>query len=380
MQNDASGAADPRTILSHWLSTTAKLDDASLLAFKHELRLAACSGQSRSIGKGNCAEVFYLSGTSSAFKRAYSQKNLQLWNNFLDQVAIYEDIQYAIRCSPNILLCVPEPIRYIGQDNEEYLQEHSAKWASLGIAEHVDLLEMELIRPLPAIIRSALIDCYCLSTHQAKARMDPKNRDCLVRIYLGRRQENSSKVGSFSLKDFEMDLVILDELGLNKELFAETMAVALAMMHWSSHIDAAGVEFVLGSAPAELQGSRSLMRSLPPQTPTLDGLMMDCNKKAASIWLLDFDECREIAMDAAGVAKAVDAFWGNKPFWPKPVTGDHQDAGLWRIFEERYLMQSQLAWNGVIREQGLPLQFIRSVKTEAERRRMIGTTGKESEQ
>ena len=257
VQNNASSASDPRAILSCWLSTTVKLDDASLPAFKHELRLAACSGQSHSIGKGNCAEVFYLSGTCNAFKRAYTPKNLQLWNNFLDQAAICEHIQYAIRRSPDILLCVPEPIRYIGQDNEECLQEHAARWASLGIMDHVDLLEMEFIRPLPAIVRSALIDCYCPPTNQAKARIDPKNRDCLVRIYLGRRQENISKVRSFSLKDFEMDLVTLEELGLNKELFAETMAMALAVMHWSSHIDAAGVEFVLGSAPAELWGSRS---------------------------------------------------------------------------------------------------------------------------
>ena len=64
--------------------------------------------------------------------------------------------------------------------------------------------------------------------------------------------------------------------------------------------------------------------------------------------------------------------WETSHFGPKPVIGDHQDAGLWRIFEDRYLIQSQLAWNAVIREQGLPLQFIRGVKVEAERRRGMG--------
>ena len=54
----------------------------------------------------------------------------------------------------------------------------------------------------------------------------------LARIYLGVRRPTRSKSASFTLRNFELDLHIVDDLELEKEHFAREMARALAVMHW----------------------------------------------------------------------------------------------------------------------------------------------------
>lgn len=103
----------------------------------------------------------------------------------------------------------------------------------------------------------------------------------------------------------------METLGLAVHSYAETMADALALMHWGARIDANDVEFVL--APPRVE-------SLPPsRTFQSEHLGAHC------MWMLDFDCCRAISMDEAGVEKACVAFFKNDPFYPRPGGGEAAD-------------------------------------------------------
>lgn len=58
------------------------------------------------------------------------------------------------------------------------------------------------------------------------------NENCLPRKNLGVRRPTRSKSASFTLRNFELDLQIVDNLELEMEYFAREMVRALAVMHW----------------------------------------------------------------------------------------------------------------------------------------------------
>jgi hypothetical protein len=87
--------------------------------------------------------------------------------------------------------------------------------------------------------------------------------------------------------------------------YARITAEALSVMHWVAKIDGKGVEFVL--APPWGEAIRA---------DTISNVLDD-----HCMWLLDFDLCRDITRDKAGVRQAAQAFWGNDPYYPRPVKG-----------------------------------------------------------
>jgi len=101
------------------------------------------------------------------------------------------------------------------------------------------------------------------------------------------------------------------------------MAETLAELYWSAHIDANDVESVL--APAR-EGHPS---------STASGILRD-----HVVWVLDFDCCKHIPMDEAGVEQAVKAFYNNDPFFPRPDREDVKDQALWHSFKGRFLEAS----------------------------------------
>lgn len=54
-----------------------------------------------------------------------------------------------------------------------------------------------------------------------------------------------------------------------------------------------------------------------------------------TMWMLDFDLCRDMSMNEGGVRQAVKAYLGNGPFCPHP-----RNSVLWREFKEQYLKAS----------------------------------------
>ena len=56
-----------------------------------------------------------------------------------------------------------------------------------------------------------------------------------------------------------------------------------------------------------------------------------------SLWLLDFDACKDISMNQAGVDMACKAFLETDPYCPRPHSWDSFAEMLWVDFSERYL-------------------------------------------
>ena len=109
----------------------------------------------------------------------------------------------------------------------------------------------------------------------------------------------------------------MDDLALDRFDHANAMAVALAAMHWGAMVDAADVEFVLGTALGDIRLTSAELEAAAPRTGTRK--MLNFKKRTVYLWLLDFNQCTKITMDDIGVAKAVDAFWQNDPYFPRPL-------------------------------------------------------------
>jgi hypothetical protein len=122
----------------------------------------------------------------------------------------------------------------------------------------------------------------------------------------------------------------MEELGLDVKSYAETMAEAFALMHWGAKIDANDVEFVLA----------------PPRVGAPSPAFESDYLGAHSMWILDFDCCRPIKVDEAGVEQACVACYKNDPFYPRPGTGEAADEELWTVFKRRFLESSQMILEG----------------------------------
>jgi hypothetical protein len=73
----------------------------------------------------------------------------------------------------------------------------------------------ERILPLQKETRDTLIDVYCPSNLKESVRANPTNRDCLARLYLGRRgPENIPLASNFTLRNFDIYVDQMSELRL----------------------------------------------------------------------------------------------------------------------------------------------------------------------
>lgn len=115
----------------------------------------------------------------------------------------------------------------------------------------------------------------------------------------------------------------MEELVLwhDMKVYAEIMAEALAVMHWSVGIDANDVEFVLAPPPSCQGVSKETTNALGTHI----------------MWVLDSDFCKEMPMDEKGIQQAVTAFYRNDPDYPRPRSSPL----LWNVFREQYLDSSQ---------------------------------------
>lgn len=170
-------------------------------------------------------------------KRAYTPQNRELWNDYTCHSQIYDEITIAtIRAKLD--LQVPKVFMYFTRDTQKWWDQNRNKWPSAPLREPTDLSESELILPLPKIIRESLIALYCAPHACAIALNDPRNRNCLIRVYLGVCRANCTFQTDFSLRNFEANLNIMDELQLKKGHHAQAMAISLAEMHWRVKVDA----------------------------------------------------------------------------------------------------------------------------------------------
>lgn len=62
---------------------------------------------------------------------------------------------------------------------------------------------------------------------------------------------------------------------------------------------------------------------------------------ALDLWLLVFDCCSLIAMDAHIIEKGASTFYRNHPYYPRPCRPDSPDFGIWEVFRKSYFESSK---------------------------------------
>ncbi|MCJ1485638.1 hypothetical protein MMC06_005813, partial [Schaereria dolodes] len=268
------------------------------------------------IGMGSCGTVFELPGTELAIKKGG------------DVGAIYTDFQltndvhYAIRDTREILqngfptYTIPKAPKC-----KEFWMPESPNWAALERfpSSHRTIgaaLKVERILPLPQPTREALIEKYFDESPvvQAEAKDDVSNKHCLVRLYLGAREEDPESCYE-SLQNFPLYLNMIEDLDLYTDGLAIEMAISLATIHWKAKINAMDSEFVLGSAAAKDDDERQVAagdssprsRSLPHEVKSVN-----FTRRSTHIWVLDFDKASRIELTADDIIKKlVPAFLSN---------------------------------------------------------------------
>lgn len=180
---------------------------------------------------------------------------------------------------------------------------------------------------------------YCPMNLIEGARQNERNRDCLVRCYLGRRRrENKNSClcsRLFGPRNYPLHLGQREELGFIILTDAKRMARALAVSHWRASVNMNDSEFVLGGPPTDrqVQAWRSEKRSA------------DGQDWGSSLWLLDFDKSVSITMNEVGAKSAACAAFKNDPYLSRVVPDAQMSLTADQVddFENDALSGSQLA-------------------------------------
>ena len=264
-----------------------------------------------------------------------------------------------------------------------YLDAEDDSWADFlpkfpTLLGRCNSLISERIPHFGFFARYELTETFVPAQHQDAVREDPRSEHCLVRLYLGRRKTDLERPSPpdeevppgrlppprfFSLRNMVLHIDKIERLDLSVPRYAVVMAEALAFLLWSAKVDAEGVEFVL-APPRPLCTSRAGQR---------EAEIIHSNTMGDHVlWLLDFDCCQQLAMDASGMDHAVDCFLRNDPYFPRPRRRDVQDRVLWSIFRDRFLFESErILENESEQVQDLPRLFMEKLSAEVWRRSLL---------
>ena len=286
---------------------------------------------------------------------------------------LHSQIRYAFGITLHIH--VPEPFAHILPKNDRWWREHGilfppTKRTPYPDKQRLNILVAERILPLPKVVRLCLMDAFCHEDLKEIALHDHGNKDALARVYLGTRRPAVPHPTEIFLRNFELTLDKIDRLKLPKLEYAQYIAEALAVIHWEAEIDGRDIEFVLGGSPTVLKDYTVKCDTQPQDTE------MSCNfqRREVKLWVLDFNQCRPMTMDASGCQKAAAAFWDNDAYYPRPTST--QETELWDRFELVYLETADAVLEDKFKLKGLPKQFLDAVKIEGQRRFPDGTDSK----
>lgn len=347
LENEAESSQD---LLRRLLSTKSVISTASSFAESQQAAIGSRAPY-REIGVGSIGRVFGQSGSPWAFKVLLLDRTEKLWNNYLMHRRVQETFDFLGETAGSVE--IPR-IAWFADKNSRFWDDNLSLFPDEATFPRRprEVLCMERIFPLPEKIRHAIIDVFCSPFNADKAKRMAANKDCLVRVLLGRKRFGTSRPGGgmfFSLRNFKLHLDQIQKLELEAADYAISMAEALAALHWHAKIDALDVEFVLGSTPIDPNAVRRMVplkdvERLTPGSSTYEQTTnadRDFKKRLVSLWLLDFDACSTISMDEAGVKQAVNAFFKTDPFCPRPFSQDTYGENLWRLFSERYISTGQ---------------------------------------
>src|SRR5437016_6933116 len=110
-------------------------------------------------------------------------------------------------------LHIPRVFYFVNTSDEEWWMEHGGKFPTELQGNRRNVLCTERILPLPEVIRNTLIDAFCTDHLKEKARAEPSNKDCLARVYLGKRKDKDriKPLMFFSLRNFNLHLDQFEE-------------------------------------------------------------------------------------------------------------------------------------------------------------------------
>ncbi|KAH7156717.1 zinc finger protein-domain-containing protein [Dactylonectria macrodidyma] len=322
---------------------------SSFATFQQQMRFTEIGF--RKIGFGQCGLVFERPGQGFVIKVAKPGFKDALTADY----QVHQAVSDAFRRQKTALECrVPQVYKHIPATDFQWWNEHQ----TLFLQQHEDFpipaaaLMTERILPLPKIARHGLITQFCDKAMQADAVNNHQNRDCLARIYLGKRlKTNAPLQRNFSLRNFNLHLDQMLALELPVEDYARAIAEALAVIHWDANSDAYDIEYVLGSEAAVVSDTTTL----------------DFKTRTIRIWVLDFNLCSRWE-EAVGwqcpealIDQLVFAFFENDPYYPLPLMENGADQKLWGVFRERYLAKAQEVLSGKDKRLNtLPAKFIDS--------------------
>ncbi|KAK3395377.1 zinc finger protein-domain-containing protein [Sordaria brevicollis] len=348
--------------------------------------LSADPSSYRKIGAGACGAIFAQEGNKSVVVKLAKGPvgDNELWNDFRQHCKIFHTFKKVYHIDE---VQIPTPLGFIKPDVDEFWAENPGLTAAAEPLIRIlptDALLSERILPLPPITQHLLIDKYCNPRGKSKALADPANGDCLVRVYLGSMAGTSGGM-FFSLRNLKLHLNQLLELGIDIEELARRMGLALAVMHWGAKTDARDVEFVLGNSSekqAQLEFGPDIWDGPERSTRPPGGhyrLEEDFYRRVTQMWVLDFNQVRDITLDEAGVALAVEAVKLNDPYYPKPLKETEAERIVWRAFVGSYLENATTILEAALKDNkslgnpedilALPRKFILGI-TELERERM----------
>lgn len=114
---------------------------------------------------------------------------------------------------------VPGVEYFVSREDDEWWF-HNLNRFPVDYRMRTPLLGSQRILPLPKPIRESLVDTYCPKKIAAQVKADPANKDCLVRVYLGKRRQRIN-TSFFQLRNFPLHLDQMEELELDIHRFAK---------------------------------------------------------------------------------------------------------------------------------------------------------------
>ena len=298
----------------------------------------------RRIGHGNCGSVWTLDDVH-ALKREDGGPGRDVFNDY----RVHQRILTHLSSHDNKL-------RIQVSGCHQLIRSGDLGWWNAQAAafpanfQPCNTLVTDRIPPFPQGVRHKLIDTHCPAHLREWIKSSAPNQDCLIRPYLGRRRQLSgqSRFQAFSLRNYPLHADQIEELGLDGRLYARIMAETLAYLYWRVQIDAKDVEFVLAPPSALLEEGKAIKSNILGEH---------------QVWLLDFDCCREMPFDEAGVEQAIEAFYKNDPFFPRPKSEDLRKQILWGEFKDTFLKASKDLIGAKSKHAPLPQLWIDKVES-----------------
>lgn len=248
---------DTKNTLKRLLSNQSGISTASSYA---EFQ-SASAGQARpfrEIGRGLIGKIYEQPGTTWAFKLLLIDRSDKLWNNYVMHLRVQNSFDQLGSIGGRVEL---PRVAWFANKTSEFWNDnlHLFPDEPTFRREPRDVLCMERILPLPEPVRNAMIGAYCPPHNIENAKRDPKNKDCLIMVFLGRNRFGTSRPSGttfFSLRNYKLHLDQIRDLGLDVEELCESMADTMAVLHWHAKVDGNDIEFVFGSSPEDRKAIR----------------------------------------------------------------------------------------------------------------------------